>query len=82
MGDLERAARLTHVFQVTGVGPTVNGRNGGGDRYFTDGELAVGVLAPAGEDGVQPAGVLSPPVPVQIKNQFWSWLRPALDTGG
>ena len=82
VGDLERAGRLTRIFQVTGVGPTVNGRNGGGDRYFTDGELAVAVLAPVGESGVQPASVLPPPVPVQIKNQFWSWLRPALETGG
>jgi hypothetical protein len=79
VGNLERAGRVTRIFQVTGVGPTVSGRNGGGDRYFTDGELVVAVLAPAGEDGSQPASVLPPPAPVRIKNQFWSWLRPALD---
>jgi hypothetical protein len=26
-------------YQVTGVGPTVAGRNGGGDLYYTDGEV-------------------------------------------
>ena len=28
-------------FDISGVGPTLNGRNGGGDRYFTDGEVLV-----------------------------------------
>src|SRR5262249_26165876 len=74
--DLEAAHRLTKLYFVTGVGPTVNGRNGGGDRYFTDGELAVGVLSP--ESGAAKLLVLPDPTPVMIKNQLWSWLRPAL----
>ena len=52
--DAERdfiVAALTHagaaadVYEVAGVGKTFNGRNGGGDRYFTDGELKVISLA-------------------------------------
>ena len=34
---------------VTGVGPTVFARNGGGDPYFTDGEIAVSRLRPAAD---------------------------------
>jgi hypothetical protein len=77
--DLEAARQITTLYYVTGIGPTVNGRNGGGDRYFTDGEMAVGVLAPAGTAGTKPLVVLPSPAPVVIKNQFWSWLRPVLD---
>jgi hypothetical protein len=78
MHDLETARRLTALFYVTGVGPTVNGRNGGGDRWFSDGELAVGVLARDDTPGSDPVPVLPVPVPVVVKNQFWSWIRPAL----
>ena len=78
MRDLEAAGRLAALYFVTGVGPTVNGRNGGGDRYFTDGELAVGVLTPEGASEKRPLERLPSPTPVVIKNQFWSWLRPAL----
>jgi hypothetical protein len=78
MHDLEAAGRLTALYFVTGVGPTLNGRNGGGDRYFTDGELAVGVLTPADSTGTRRAEVLPNPTLVVLKNQFWNWLRPAL----
>ena len=81
MRDLEAAGQLMTLYHVTGVGPTVNGRNGGGDRYFTDGELAVGVLAPEGTVGKRPLEVLPSLTPVVIKNQFWSWLRPVLGAG-
>jgi LssY C-terminus len=79
MHDLEAAHRITTLYFVTGVGPTLNGRNGGGDRYFTDGELAVGVLTPEGAPETKAVDVLPDPTPVVIKNQFWSWLRPALE---
>jgi hypothetical protein len=78
MRDLETAGRLATLYDVTGIGPTLNGENGGGDRYFTDGELTVGVLAPESAVGTQPVTVLPSPPLVVVKNQFWSWLRPAL----
>ena len=46
MADLAAAGRLGGQFQLPGIGPTVAGRNAGGDRYFTDGMIDVGVLAP------------------------------------
>jgi hypothetical protein len=82
MRDLAAAGRLVALYDVTGVGPTLNGRNGGGDRYFTDGELAVGVLAPEDAVGKRPVEVRDNPASVVIKNQFWSWLRPMLGERG
>jgi hypothetical protein len=39
------SVQLAHVYRVRGVGPTQKGRNGGFDRYFTDGDRVVGVLS-------------------------------------
>lgn len=44
MTDLSQAGQLERQYQVPGVGPTQDGRNAGGDRYYTDGMLSVGVL--------------------------------------
>jgi hypothetical protein len=66
MRDLEAAGRITTLYDVTGIGPTLMGRNGGGDRYFTDGELAVGVLAPEGEIGKRPPERLPNPTPTWL----------------
>ncbi len=46
--SLEAAGRLVRRYFIAGSGPTLNGRNGGGDRYVTDGEILVGVLLPGG----------------------------------
>lgn len=37
--DLIKADVVIHSYFLNGVGPTINGRNGGGDRYFTDGQI-------------------------------------------
>ena len=44
--DLSNAGMLSRQYQSPGRGPTSSGRNGGGDPYFTDGMVTVGVLAP------------------------------------
>ena len=44
IGDLQTAGQLTSTYEIEGVGATEDGRNGGGDRYFTDGKAVVGVL--------------------------------------
>jgi hypothetical protein len=46
IAELSRAGVLMQIHQVGGIGPTVNGRNGEGDRYLTDGEITVGVIRP------------------------------------
>jgi hypothetical protein len=61
---------------VTGVGATLVGRNGGGDRYYTDGELTIGVLGTQA-DADRPDR-LPNPVAVQLKEQLWSAICPLL----
>jgi hypothetical protein len=79
IADLAAAGRLVTVYRAGGIGPTLNGRNGGGDRYFTDGDIAVGVLTVGGAMAAVPAEELPNPLAVRIKNRLWSWLRPLLD---
>jgi hypothetical protein len=50
MANLEHTGQLVQQDQQPGVSPTRDGRNAGGDRYFTDGLLSVGVLL--AEDGL------------------------------
>jgi LssY C-terminus len=75
--DLITVGWLSRTYQVTGVGATIAGRNGGGDRYFTDGELTIGVLTANGEAGRRPERLANPPA-VQIKEQLWSAIGPLL----
>lgn len=77
--DLGKYRWLKEVFQVTGVGATLAGHNGGGDRYYTDGELTVGVLGKDPANGDSPTR-LANPVPVRIKEQLWSVVRPLMQS--
>jgi hypothetical protein len=79
IADLRNGGWLKELFQVTGIGATVLGRNGGGDRYYTDGELTIGVLASLGEQGEVPKRLTNPPA-VQIKEQLWLAIRPLLQS--
>ncbi|MFO1068818.1 MAG: LssY C-terminal domain-containing protein [Geminicoccaceae bacterium] len=47
-GELDKAGLLERQYTWPGVGATQDGRNAGGDRYFTDGMVWVGVLKPGG----------------------------------
>lgn len=78
MRALTDAGQLERVYQVTGVGPTLAGRNGGGDRYYTDGEMDVGVISPDNKRRGEPPTVLPNPRAVALKNAAWQWLRPYL----
>jgi hypothetical protein len=77
--DLGSEGWLTEEFQVTGVGATLLGRNGGGDRYYTDGELTIGLLAQE-QSGARSPDRLANPVPVRIKEQLWSVVRPLMQS--
>jgi hypothetical protein len=44
IADLGKAGQLSSTYEIGGVGATPDGRNGGGDPYFTDGKALVGVL--------------------------------------
>ena len=51
-----KAEIVEALYQVTGVGPTLNGRNGEGDRYYTDGEIHFARLVPRREENHNAAG--------------------------
>jgi hypothetical protein len=78
IGDLSEARQLTRISQVTGVGATLFGRNGGGDRYFTDGELTVASLSRDNANFESPPEELPNPSAVAWKNDAWARLRPWL----
>jgi len=78
IADLGQTGQLVRLYQVTGVGATVRGRNGEGDWYYTDGEITVGVVAPSNAMQVDPPTTLPNPRRVSLKNRGWSWLRQIL----
>ncbi|MBW4507638.1 MAG: LssY C-terminal domain-containing protein [Scytonematopsis contorta HA4267-MV1] len=73
--SIAQVNQIVSLYQVTGVGITWQGSNGGGDRYYTDGELTIGVLAKNNTPQTEPYTQASNPEPVKIKNQVWLWLR-------
>lgn len=44
VADLERAGRVRAMETMPGIGPVRDGRNGGGDPYFTDGTVVIVAL--------------------------------------
>jgi hypothetical protein len=75
MADLLAQGQLVSQYQVTGIGQTLMGRNGGGDSYFTDGELSVGALVQGGAANTGAVSLPQNPVAVQAKNGAWSAFR-------
>ena len=49
MADLKKSGQLSREYQMPGMGPTQDDHNAGGDKFFTDGMLDVGVLKAAKE---------------------------------
>ncbi|MCS0501699.1 LssY C-terminal domain-containing protein [Ancylobacter mangrovi] len=70
--DLKAAGVVRVIYQVTGLGPTLFGRNGGGDPYYTDGEIWFARLMPDGEKNPKPATIIAPPPSVGAKDAIWS----------
>src|ERR1035441_9123084 len=42
--DLKTAKVVEAIYEVSGIGPTLIGRNGEGDQYYTDGEVKISRL--------------------------------------
>jgi len=79
--DLAAAGIVQTVFWVSGVGPTLFARNGGGDPYFTDGEIVVSRLSENCRASAGAPVVLDSPPAVRAKNSLfawaaWLWRRP------
>jgi hypothetical protein len=76
--DLEAAGMVTAKYQVTGIGPTMAGRNGGGDLYYTDGEVWILRLVEACQKRTDPATVIPSPPATELKDQIWQAVADAL----
>jgi hypothetical protein len=74
LSDLQEAKKVEAIYSVSGVGPTLLARNGSGDPYFTDGEIAFAKLV-SGCSGEERAPVtLADPPRIEAKNAVFSWL--------
>ena len=72
--DLAATGRVAATYEISGIGPTLLAHNGGGDPYFTDGEIRMARLRP-GCDNMQGAPEAIAPAPsVQAKNRAFSWV--------
>jgi LssY C-terminus len=73
--SLVKAKQVISSYQVTGIGATLQGYNGGGDRYFTDGEMTIALLS-TDNLAVNNSPVQAPnPPAIQAKYYIWQWLR-------
>ena len=78
MRDLTEAGMIDALFQISGIGPTLFGRNGGGDPYYTDGEIDVGSLVIDGVKRTEPPSTLPPPPLIALKDQIWHGMGNAI----
>jgi hypothetical protein len=76
--DLESAGMVQAKYQVTGIGPTMAGRNGGGDLYYTDGEVWIMRLVEACQKRTGPTAIIPSPPATEIKDQIWQGIADAL----
>ena len=71
MHDLQEAGMVQSFFQISGTGPTLFGRNGEGDPYYTDGEIDVANLVVDGVKRTEPPKTLPPPPLIVLKDEIW-----------
>jgi hypothetical protein len=76
--DLENAGMATAKYQVTGVGLTLTGHNGGGDLYYTDGEVWILRLVQDCQKQTGPVATLPSPPATELKDQIWHAIEVSL----
>ena len=64
--DLKAAKVVVAIYEVSGIGPTLNGRNGEGDPYYTDGEIEISRLVAGCDAKSETAVELSNPPLVTV----------------
>jgi len=79
--DLENSKVVEAVYEVSGVGPTFIGRNGEGDRYFTDGEVKISRLVSGCNRTADTVIELKNPPLVDLKNETWKAIARLLRVG-
>ncbi len=80
-GDLKAAKVVEAIYEVSGIGPVLNGRNGEGDPYYTDGEIEISRLVAGCNVKAETAVELSNPPLVNLKNFTWMAIAKLLQSG-
>jgi LssY C-terminus len=76
--DLAAAKVVTSIYEVTGIGPTLDGHNAEGDSYYTDGEIKISVLVEGCGQRADTATVIANPPMVDLKNLTWTAITKVL----
>lgn len=71
MQALRETSMVQSFFHVSGIGPTLFGRNGEGDPYYTDGEIFIASLSVDGIRRTEPPETIPPPLLIALKDQIW-----------
>jgi LssY C-terminus len=79
--DVKQARVVQTIYDVTGIGPTVDGRNGEGDRYFTDGDIKISVLVKGCNEHAATTAVLENPPLIALKNLAWDTIARRVISG-
>ena len=79
--DLKTAKVVEAIYEVSGIGPTLAGRNGEGDRYYTDGEIKISRLVAGCNVKAETTVELDNPPLVNMKNVAWKAIAGMLETG-
>jgi len=69
--DLKTVKVVEAIYEVSGIGPTLNGRNGEGDPYYTDGEIKISRLVAGCSVKAETTVELDNPPMVEMKNVAW-----------
>jgi hypothetical protein len=75
---LREAGMVQTLFQISGTGPTLLGRSGEGDPYYTDGEIDVAGLVVDGAKRTQAPEILPPPLMIALKDRIWHRISDAV----
>jgi hypothetical protein len=79
--DLKAAKVVEALYEISGIGPTLNGRNGGGDPYYTDGDVEISRLVKGCNVTAETMVKLDNPPLVEMKNVAWKAIANLLQSG-
>ena len=69
--DLAAANKVDATYETSGVEPSVTLRNGGGDPYYTDGEIRFSKLTSGCDShNAEPTALPTPPL---VQTRGWIW---------
>jgi hypothetical protein len=80
MQDLRDAGMVQNFFKISGTGPTLFGRNGEGDPYYTDGEIYIATSVVDGVRSTEPPTIMPSPPLIAAKDEVWHGISSAISS--